>query len=234
MTAAALPSLLIDLPFPAPGRARVAWAITASVVVHGLALGWLPVLPPADSELWEPLQVLLPVRKRESVAIPAAAPAPQRGPPPVITHTAPRRGEVTPERLVRNELPPPDTATAPPDTAAQPAPDVQPAPASQPLAPDADALASFGRALAGAVSAHQRYPRIAQLRQWQGTAVLQIELAPDGQLKAVRVLSSSGHEILDRQALEMVRAAAPLPPPPAGLAGRALAVDIPVVFRLAS
>ena len=78
MTAAALPPLRIELPFPAPGRARVAWAIVVSTVVHGLALGWLPVLPPADSELWEPLQVLLPVPKPESVAIPAEAPAPQR------------------------------------------------------------------------------------------------------------------------------------------------------------
>jgi protein TonB len=64
--------------------------------------------------------------------------------------------------------------------------------------------------------------------------LLQLELGADGRLLAVRVLSSSGHETLDRQALDMVRDAVPLPQLPAALAGRPLTVDVPVVFRITS
>jgi protein TonB len=99
---------------------------------------------------------------------------------------------------------------------------------------DAAALAAYGRELAGAVATRQRYPRVALMRQWQGTAMLQLDLAPDGRLLGVRVISSSGHDTLDRQALEMVREAVPLPSLPEALAGRPLTVDVPVVFRIAS
>jgi protein TonB len=170
-----------------------------------------------------------------------------------VARTAPPPDRVRPAARAAVSPPPPrllpDTADpipdwlaepAPPPAAEMPAPVVrsEPVPGPTVLIPAAAAapaaLANYGREIAGAVAAHRRYPRLAQLREWQGTAVLQLELAADGQLTAVRVLISSGHEILDRQALDMVRAAVPLPPPPAGLSGRALAIDVPVVFRLAS
>ena len=123
---------------------------------------------------------------------------------------------------------PVERAVAPPMEAPS-----QPAATSVPAAIDVQALAGYGRSVAGAVAAHQRYPKIAQMRQWQGTTMLQLEFAADGRLLETRVLSSSGHDVLDRQALDMVRAAQPLPPLPAALAGRALTVNVPVVFRLA-
>ena len=123
-------------------------------------------------------------------------------------------------------------AAVTPVTVPRPGPVLAVPVASHPTAVDAEVLAAYGRELAGAVATQQRYPRIALLRQWQGTAVLQLELAVDGRLLGVRVLSSSGHETLDRQALEMVREAVPLPSLPAALAGRPLTVDVPVVFRI--
>lgn len=244
MAAAALPSPLIELPFLPVGRSRVAWAVLASIFVHGLALGWLPGMPWADPVLREPLQVLLPAPPTEAgAAVPASRPPPAQEPPqrksgvairqvPTTAETALGTAETVPTLIVQPAPPLPADAALP-ATPVHMASQAEPA-AEQPVADDPTALASYGRTIAGAVAVHRRYPRLAQLRQWQGTAVLQLELAPDGKLTAVRVLSSSGYEILDRQALEMVRAAAPLPQPPAGLSGRALAVDVPVVFRLAS
>jgi protein TonB len=100
--------------------------------------------------------------------------------------------------------------------------------------PVADILSAYGQELAAAVNTHKRYPRIALLRQLQGSVVLQLEFGVEGRLSGVRVLSSSGYEILDKQALEMVREATPLPQLPAALAGRSLTADIPVVFRISS
>jgi protein TonB len=158
----------------------------------------------------------------------AEAPAPT----PVLTRSAPAPAADAPT-IAQAPVAVPVALPEPVAAAAVPQP-VPVAPVARQAAVDPAALAAYGRNIAGAVAAHQRYPRLAQMRQWQGTALLQLELALDGQLQSVRVLSSSGHEILDRQAIDMVRAAVPLPPLPANLAGRSLTVDVPVVFRLAS
>lgn len=46
------------------------------------------------------------------------------------------------------------------------------------------------------------------------------------------ILRSSGFEVLDNQALEMVQQAAPLPQPPEALRGREFTVMVPIVFKL--
>ena len=230
------PSVSADWPFGA--------AVLASVLIHGFALGWLPGLE-GRMDQPEPRQALhirlaAPAPEPQALAVPPAptfaaaatqpparrAPAPQRSSPVLAglareaAQDAPVLREVAPAPLAATpiEVPRPSPAAVPP----------------RPPAIDAGALAAYGRELAGAVATHQRYPRIALLRQWQGTAVLQLELAADGRLLGVRVLSSSGHDTLDRQALDMVREAVPLPSLPAALAGRPLTVEVPVVFRITS
>jgi protein TonB len=215
------------------------WAVLASLVVHGLALGWLPGLQQAQDLVSRPLRVLLPAPITEPVAVPPPPTFPRElrkadasVPTPVLTRSA--QAPVADAPAVSQAPAAPPVAMAEPATApAMPQP-VFSAPVLRPTTTDPAALAAYGRNLAGAVARHQRYPRLAQIRQWQGTTLLQLELAAEGQLQSVRVLSSSGHEILDQQAIDMVRAATPLPPLPASLAGRSLTVDVPVVFRLAS
>lgn len=234
--------------FPAMARpsARADWpfgaAVLASVLIHGFALGWLPGLEVRRDQP-EPRQALhirlaAPAPEPQALAVPPAptfaaaatrplarpAPAPQRSTPVLaspareVGQDAPVLREVAPAVATPIEVPRPSPTAVPP----------------RPPAIDAGALAAYGRELAGAVATRQRYPRIALLRQWQGTAVLQLELAADGRLLGVRVLSSSGHDTLDRQALDMVREAVPLPSLPAALAGRPLTVEVPVVFRITS
>ncbi len=234
------PSLpFLDSPRLSFKQSPIFWAVLASVIVHGIALGWLPGLRQAQEMMSKPLSVLLPALVAEPVAVPPAPTLPQQvrrtdapTPTPVLTRAASASASDAPtvaQAPIDAPVVPSEAVAAP--VVSQPAPVV---PVSRPVAADPGALAAYGRNLAGAVAAHQRYPRLAQVRQWQGTALLQLELAADGQLASVRVLSSSGHEILDRQAIDMVRAAVPLPPLPASLAGRSLTVDVPVVFRLAS
>lgn len=231
----------IDWPRPG-GDWRVAAAVLASLVVHGLALGWLPGLQRhlEEPEAQQPIHVRLAALPPEppALAVPPAltsataaqpvrrepVPVPQRS-TPVLTAPVPEAAQdaAVPRRV--------EPVAADPIEAARPGPLPSPL---RPLAVDAAALVAYGRELAGAVAMHQRYPRIALLRQWQGTALLQLELAADGRLLAVRVASSSGHDTLDRQAMDMVRAAVPLPAMPAALVGRPLTVDVPVVFRITS
>ena len=234
------PSLpFLDSPRLSFKPSPIVWAVLASVVVHGLALGWLPGLQQAQEMMSKPLRVLLPAPVTEPVAVPPAPTFPRElrksdapAPTPVLTRSA--QAPVSDAPTVPAVLAAAPVAAAEPAVAPAVSPPAPSAAVSRPVPADPAALAAYGRNLAGAVALHQRYPRLAQIRQWQGTALLQLELAVDGQLQSVRVLSSSGHEILDRQAIDMVRAAVPLPPLPASLAGRSLTVDVPVVFRLAS
>lgn len=218
-------------------------AIAASIIVHGLWLGYLPGLKPHAAPAATPLSVRL-----VSPPPPAPAPAVQQQAPAAASMFAPPRAAGVPVGKSTAALHPVSVPAAPftgEDSdpgfsvraeAPSPPPAALALPPSRPAAaapPDPALLTGYGRELAGAIARLQRYPRIAQLRQWQGTVVVQLQLADDGKLAGARVLSSSGHDILDHQALEMVRAAVPLPPMPATLAGRPLTVDVPVVFRLA-
>ena len=225
-------------------RLGLAAAIVVSLLVHGIALGWLPGLHDMTRMVKEPLRVLLkpaPAQEPQKEAVPPASTFDR---PPI--HPLPRKTvrqetvrEAPPltrapseESIATPALPVPPQPQATPSPPEPVAPPVVPAPRTS--APDPQTLAAYGKHLAGAVAAHQRYPRLALMRQWQGTTLLQLQLDREGGLTEVRVLNSSGHDILDKQAIDMVRAALPFPPLPAGLSGRALTVDVPVVFRLAS
>ena len=60
------------------------------------------------------------------------------------------------------------------------------------------------------------YPDAARTRNLYGSLRLLVAIVPDGTLRDVRVLESSGHRILDDAALRIVRLAAPFAPfPPA-------------------
>ncbi len=215
-------------------------AVIVSLLVHGICLGWLPGLKGHLADLPQRLQLRLPapVVRIEPVAVAptrdssrSASAIRREGNPPtqdtlrVLTNPAEQTLQETPS--VRAAEP----VLAKTDEILRPGkpPDVLPSKRG-----DANLLTGYGLELAGAIATHQRYPRIALLRQWQGSVLLQLEFGGDGRLLTVRVLSSSGHEVLDRQALEMVREASPLPQLPAALTGQFLTVDVPVVFRITS
>jgi protein TonB len=75
---------------------------------------------------------------------------------------------------------------------------------------------------------HMRYPPIAVRRKWQGKTVVEMQLSADGAVTQMAVIESSGKEVLDKAALNMVKQSLPLPPPPRGVRS----VRVPVVFRL--
>jgi len=70
------------------------------------------------------------------------------------------------------------------------------------------------------------------MRGWQGTATVALKFGAGHRFLGATVQRSSGHEVLDEQALEMVKDAHPLPQPPESLRKRDFTVLVPVVFRL--
>ena len=98
--------------------------------------------------------------------------------------------------------------------------------------PTAQLLAGYGKKISDVLARYKEYPRIAQMRGWEGSVTMRLRVAPSGRLVDAELYASSGYEVLDRQAIAMATRAAQLPVPPQGLAVGEVAVLVPVVFRL--
>jgi periplasmic protein TonB len=179
----------------------------------------------------------------------AAKPQPKREPPPVVqreTPMPPPQPVVVPQRPIEPEPPvtapprveapppvavPPTVVEAPPPPPPAPAPRAQQQPTIGP-AVDAAVLREYGAVVSSAVAKKKVYPRLAMMRHWQGTTDLKLQIAADGAMKSLSVARSSGFDVLDEQAMKMVKDALPLPNLPDALRGREFAIDIPVAFKL--
>ena len=97
---------------------------------------------------------------------------------------------------------------------------------------DAGTLDQYRLALIVAAKRYKRYPAQAMDKGWQGRVEVRLVIGASGAIQAGIVRTSSGYEILDSQALDMVKNAKPLAPIPSMLRGREFTVDIPVIFDL--
>ena len=150
--------------------------------------------------------------------------------------------DINPEPTPVEPPAPPSIITAPPKLETPPIITVPPSPPEPPkkiepdLEPSLDdinaARNQYSSTLSRAIAKHKSYPKIAQMRGWQGDCVLDLKLDGNGNVLSASVKESSGHEVLDNQALEMARKAAPFPAPPEVLRDRSFNLTVPVSFKL--
>lgn len=109
-----------------------------------------------------------------------------------------------------------------------------PDPPKQPKAmlDDATLWQEYGFAIWQQASKHKKYPPIAAHRRQEGKAKVTIHINEAGKLLDILVSQSSGHKILDDQALEIVKKGFAEVPLPESLKGREFKLSIPVGFRL--
>lgn len=147
-------------------------------------------LPTPAKPLPKPPEKPKPAPKPKPVAKPAE---PKKAAPPKPT---PVPKETVPEA---DSLP---RFTAPP--AFNPAP--APAKASPtPVPSAAPPLVNAAYSAPGLKNPPTRYPKIAQMRQWEGTVTLKVKVLADGTAGEIQIVSGSGHEILDESAVEQVK-----------------------------
>src|SRR5258708_29761164 len=79
---------------------------------------------------------------------------------------------------------------------------------------------------------HQEYPWMARRRGVQGRVILRLAVARSGNVTEARIETSSGAELLDQAAVDMVHRANPLPPLPASFVGDRAEFRVPVEFAL--
>lgn len=193
-----------------------------------------------------------PEKKPLELMVEFAPPKEEPPPPPAPKPPEPVKPKVTPPKPVVQNTPKPVAAKSPEVAAPPPPPVIAAAPKAEapptfvaPVAPpeppkptvnqaDVDnAKNQYGNLLSREVAKHKQYPKIAQMRGWQGDVELDLQIdGSSGNLIASKVRSTSGFEALDKQALEMVKKAAPFPLPPEALRAKTFNVIIPVSFKL--
>jgi periplasmic protein TonB len=224
------------------------YAILASLVLHALLLLGFPDLieharravsfpAPLIARLMEP-EAAAPVPPPPMEKVEPPKPAPRLAKP---VPKAPQPAPVDPTPVVEQPAPP---VESPPPPVPVPAPPVAAA-APQPAAPTTPPTATLSAAPSAEVQSrdqyrlqlidearrHKRYPALARDNNWEGVVGISVAVAAGGR-PSVALKSSSGYEVIDRQALEMFRAAANAVPVPPALRGSAFALDLRIRYNL--
>ena len=97
---------------------------------------------------------------------------------------------------------------------------------------DAGTKEQYRLALIMATRRYKRYPALAMEKGWQGRVEVRMVIGANGMLASTSIKASSGHAILDNQAVDMLKKGKTTVQIPASLRGREFSVDVPVIFDL--
>lgn len=227
------------------------WAIICSVLLHVL-LAWL--IPNIQLDAIKTPDILKVVLVQKPEPQPVVEPEPVQPPPEVTKPKIKPKPKLQPqpiplptplpvvEEIEPTPAPPPEIIAATPKieaAAAQTVPKIVPIEKPEPPPPPpppsqsdiSDARGKYGNTLWNAISKHKKYPRVAQMRGWQGEVIVELELDGNGKISSKKIAKSSGYSVLDNQALEMVEKALPFPVPPEVLRGSNFTITVPVPFK---
>ncbi len=200
---------------PSSSGVMVPLLIAPVIVTVFLAGGvyWLRMLPPAGAGAHEQSSTVM-VR-----LIPRADPAPIPT-PAVPPATTPNVAALAP--VARDEQDQEPVVAKAPANVPQPQ-NVPPSAAESAAtgaAPPNRVAIQFQQALFRHIGRYQRYPSDARRNHLEGTVETLFSMTRDGTLLNVWIKRSSGQPVLDREAIETVRRAQPLPPIPPELPAR--------------
>lgn len=94
------------------------------------------------------------------------------------------------------------------------------------------AKVSWNSRIAAHLQRHKQYPAAAQARGDRGTVVISFSINREGRVLGTGLVRGSGHALLDREALDMVRRSQPFPQPTPDIAGSRFSFAVPVSFSV--
>ncbi len=256
MPALPFPGLTNSFDARAQSRALIG-CVLASLALHAALLFLLPGLREGNRAS-EPVQILRAVLSPRTSQPPPLPAVPQPVTPPPRPEPLPQARPETPRPVLTAPTPAPaaPVIAAPPAApapvaplvaAAPPPPPVAVARPAEPQAPaaapagparegtdnaDAGTLAQYRIALIGAANRYRRYPAQAMEKGWQGKVEIRLSIGANGMIQGAVIRTSSGYQMLDDTALDMIRKAKPMTQIPQALRGREFVVDVPVIFDL--
>ena len=197
-------------------------AIGISIVIHIILMIGLP-------EFNKPL--LTPQVMSVTISSsPIQKPIEKTEPPQPVKKVEPTQKKITPiiDKNATSVAQPMPKEVAPP----APAEAISKTPNIVPQEQVTQHLESYSSLLANAIAKYKQYPKIAQMRGWQGTVIADLEIDSKGSVISVKIKKSSTYEVLDNEALEMIKKASPFPAPPESLRGKNFNVLVPISFKL--
>lgn len=198
-------------------RSAESEAITAPMEAVMIELAPEPVTPPAPPQEIPPG----PQQEQQPQPKPEPRPVPEVEPDVVDPYQAPVTEDTTTQQVDRSTAPPP-SRLPPAATAA--------APQSVRSSGDSLAPASWESRLLAHLETHQRYPQRARSNRQQGVAYLRISVGRNGELLAHALERSSGHAVLDQEAIAALLRAVPLPAPPSEIVKVPVERIVPMQF----
>lgn len=157
---------------------------------------------------------------------PKAEPQPEAATPPTApAKTAPSTAST--QKASNPAAPGPESASSPGRTHAG----MESGP-ERPAAGASESRQAYFAELQAYLERHRRYPRGAQLRRQEGTAVLYFVIDRQGNVLDYRIERSSGYRLLDREVAAMLERARPLPPAPPDLQRSRFELLLPIRFAM--
>lgn len=95
-----------------------------------------------------------------------------------------------------------------------------------------NSIYAYNDAVKQRIQANRFYPPQARQKGIAGKSVVAFFVNRDGTLADARLLASSGDEMLDKEAVQNIRRAAPYPPLPDVIKAEPFALQIAIVFKL--
>lgn len=90
----------------------------------------------------------------------------------------------------------------------------------------------YGNRLRYWLEKHKTYPSLAKRRRREGMVIIAFVVNRRGKVLNSEIVKSSGHKVLDRETLKMLKRAQPLPPFPKKIESEKLEFSIPIHFFL--
>lgn len=177
--------------------------------------------PPDSATRQEAVPVLARAAAPDIVAAEKAAQA-AASPSPEPTKETTRETSSVPAQASSSATPAPSPVRGP-----------QAAPFDSDTPPVSAAPASWQSRVLSHLARFKRYPGDARQRKRAGAAWVRFQVDRDGKLLASELVTSSGTVLLDREALQVLQRAQPLPAPPGNVLHQGtVTVTLPVSFKL--
>jgi len=93
-------------------------------------------------------------------------------------------------------------------------------------------MLNYQKAVKEKIEDCRRYPYWARKQGFEGTVHLKFTILSTGAVKDIKIIKSSGFNILDKEAISTVKRASPFPPIPKKINRSTLTIEVSLVFQL--
>jgi protein TonB len=181
------------------------------------------------------------IKEKSEIEVPKVEEAPLAPEPEIVLQKQTPVEEIETEEVEEDPRPEqkatPQQSVASQETSAPPPVDAPPA--EKPAAPKAgvsskpsEAAMRWQKSLVFHLNKHKKYPHDARKNGHEGVASVSFTIDRSGKVISSSLEKSSGSDLLDQEAIEVLNRASPFPSPPADVPQLTIHLSLPIQFRI--